>query len=75
MLRSQLVHILYAFKLAQCEAGLDTSASQSRRQVSKTVLLLPETKGFDPDEDYRREVAEKAGLGQETKAAIHDEEN
>jgi PHS family inorganic phosphate transporter-like MFS transporter len=38
-----------------------------------TVLCLPETKGFDPDEDYRRQLAEEAGLGQETKAALqHD---
>jgi PHS family inorganic phosphate transporter-like MFS transporter len=35
-----------------------------------TITCLPETKGFDPDEDYRRELAEAAGLGQETKAAL-----
>lgn len=35
-----------------------------------TIVCLPETMGFDPDEDYRRELAEEAGLGQETKAAI-----
>lgn len=43
-----------------------------------TIVALPETKGFDPDEDYRREQAEKVGLGQETKSALqghHDEIN
>jgi len=36
-----------------------------------TLVCLPETKGLDPDEEYRRELAEDAGLGQETNAALH----
>jgi PHS family inorganic phosphate transporter-like MFS transporter len=35
-----------------------------------TLICVPESKGFDPDEDYRRELAEEAGLGQETHAAL-----
>lgn len=38
-----------------------------------TLVCLPETKGFDPDEDYRREIAERNGLGRETKAALEHE--
>ncbi|PWN87903.1 putative PHO84-inorganic phosphate permease [Acaromyces ingoldii] len=36
-----------------------------------TIVCLPETKGVDPDEKYRQELAEKNGLGQETAAALH----
>ena len=36
-----------------------------------SAVCLREVRGFDPDEDYRRELAEKAGLGQETRAALN----
>lgn len=39
--------------------------------VIVTFVFLPETKNLDPDEEYRREVAERAGLGQETRAALN----
>lgn len=38
--------------------------------LAATFFLLPDTTNFDPDEEYRREIAEKAGLGQETRQAI-----
>ncbi|CEH14754.1 Inorganic phosphate transporter [Ceraceosorus bombacis] len=36
-----------------------------------TVLLVPETKGYDADEVDRKELAEKRGLGAETNPNLH----
>ncbi|PWN41311.1 putative PHO84-inorganic phosphate permease [Ceraceosorus guamensis] len=36
-----------------------------------TILLVPETKGYDADEVDRKELAEKRGLGAETNPNLH----